>query len=197
MADTQTTTKLNINVLGYTEYDGIITKNPKELYVVKQDNSDTDNSISSRSYADVGRDAIYVGNDEPTSQYAKLWVDLDEQTNFVHPADVDMDNLTATGMSNLQKALVPRYSSGVAISNTAGESFTTTAVGWLFVSIDESSEIELFVNNASGAKLVSLKSYNEKLTDNVLVNKNTVIFINKRSGTTRINFYPCLGANNA
>ena len=108
-----------------------------------------------------------------------------------------MDNLTATGMQNLQKSLVPRYSSGVAISNTVGESFTITSVGWLFVSIDESSEIELFVNNTSGAKLVSLKTYNEKCSDNVLVNKNTVIFINKRSGTTRINFYPCLGANNA
>ena len=196
-AETQTTTKLNINVLGKSEYDNIINKNKAELYVVKEDNSDADNAISSRTYADVGRDAIFVGTDTPTSQYTKIWVDTDDQTNFVHPADTDMDNLTPLGQENLKKAITPNFSAGTVVSNVVGETYTVPNTGWIYASIDESSELELFDTNTSGARLITLKSYNEKLSDNIMVSKNMTIFVSKRSGTTRITFYPCSGVTNA
>ena len=198
MTTDRETTELRINVLGKDEYDDIITKDATQLYVVKEDNSDTYNSISSRTYADVGRESIYVGGGEqPPSQYTKLWVDLDEETTFVHPADTDMDNLTSTGIENLEKCVAPNFSQGIAISNVVGETYITTATGWVYGNIDTSSELEVCVTSSSGAKLIALKSITEILSDSVYVPKGTVLYISKRSGTTSLNFYPCIGVPNA
>ena len=110
------TSNLGINILSYGDYDNIQSKSNQELYVVKNDASDTDNAISSRTYADVGRDAVHYGPNPPTSEFAKIWIDTSVDPVLIHPASTDMDNLTATGTANLQSLLTPNFSAGSALS---------------------------------------------------------------------------------
>ena len=196
MAETITTPNLEINVLGHTEYDDILTPDKKQLYIVKEGNEDTDNSIASRTYADVGRELVYVGTNTPPSQYTKVWVDTDDETNFVHPADIDMSNLSDTGKENLINNIIPDYSSGIVISNTVGETYTALKDGWIFANAYEDSNLQIYRNNASGQKLIILKTDTNRASDNVLVKKDTVLFFNARQGTTEVYFYPCLGVSN-
>lgn len=188
-----TTGNLGINVLGHEEYDTIQNKLTSELYVVKNENSDTDNSISSRTYADVGRYAVHYGPTAPTSEYAKIWVDTSEDPILITPASVDMNNLSSTGVKNLETLVTPDYSRGTALSLNSGDTYTLPSTGWIYITdLSTGSEIKLLLTDLSGVVLTHLKGLNgEILSDRILLNKNDVIYVDTMSGSMSISFYPC------
>ena len=187
-----TTSNLKVNVLGFDEYDDISSKQNSELYVVKQDNADTDNAISSRTYADVGRDAVHYGPTAPTSQWAKIWVDTSDDPVLIQPASIDMNNLTATGITNVHKMIAPNFSAATSYSTSEGDTFSTSKSGWLYVIIGTSSAIELKKDSNSGVDLCTLvSSADNKLSDHLFLEKSTTVYVNIRSGTVTLVFYPC------
>ena len=191
-----TTSNLGINVLGYSEYDNIQNKSNRELYVVKDANADTDNSISSRTYADVGRYAVHYGPTAPTSPLAKIWIDTTDSPVLIEPASVDIDNLSTTGVSHIQELISPNFSAGVSYSTGVGDTFTINKSGWLYVIVGASSEIELLLNDSAGPYIVgsvsgSVSTTDVKMIHHVYLPKNTTLYVNRRSGTVVLNFYPC------
>lgn len=189
------TSNLGINILSYGDYDNIQSKSNQELYVVKNDASDTDNAISSRTYADVGRDAVHYGPTAPTSPHAIIWVDTSVDPTLIQPASIDMNNLSATGIVNLQGLITPNYSAGSALSLTVGGTYTLQNTGWIYITVDTSSEVKLLLTDSSGADLTHIKTdVNCIASDKLFMKKNEVIYVDTLSGTSSITFYPCKGS---
>lgn len=187
------TTKLKINILDKDSYDDLSTISNSELYIVKENANDTDNSVASRTYADVGRDVVVSQASEPTSPNTKIWIDTDEEVVYITPASNDLDNLTTTGKNNLVSSLTPDYSSAITYSTTYGNTFTTLSAGWLYVFVDNDSEIVLKKDNITGINLTNIVTTSTKSVDKILVEKNTTIYVNTRTGTVDLVFYPCKG----
>lgn len=189
------TDNLFINILSKEQFAQEQELDKEELYVVTQNTSDVEgNALSSKTYADVGRDAVVTQTTEPTSQYTKIWIDPDETVVYITPANADMDNISETGSENVAKALAPDFSKGTVYSQLAGSTFTVPKTGWLYVIYGVSSAIELKQNNVSGADLVSCASTtNTKGSNHILIEKNTVVYVNRREGTVYLTFYPCKG----
>ena len=189
------TNNLGINILSYGDYDNIQSKSNQELYVVKNDANDTDNAISSRTYADVGRDAVHYGPTAPTSPYAKIWVDTSDDPVLIQPASIDMNNLSATGIENVQGLITPNFSQITSYSQSVGETFTVQKTGWLYVIYGASSAVELKLNDSTGVDLIGCASdSSNKGTNHILLEKNTVVYVNRREGTVILNFFPCKGS---
>ncbi len=190
-----TTTNLGINILSYGEYDNIQSKSNQELYVVKNDANDTDNAISSRTYADVGRDAVYYGPTAPTSEFAKIWVDTSDDPVLVQPASIDMNNLSDIGIANLQGLVTPNFSQATALSLSAGGTYTLSKTGWIYIVVEGSSELNLLLTNSSGAVLSHIKTVSGQISsDKLFMKKSEKIYVDTLSGTTSIIFYPCKGS---
>jgi len=190
-----TTTNLGINILSYGEYDNIQSKSNQELYVVKNDANDTDNAISSRTYADVGRDAVYYGPTAPTSPHAKIWVDTSDDPVLIQPASINMDNLSNTGIENLQGLITPNFSQATSLSLSVGNTYTLTKTGWIYINTNTSSEIQLLYNNSSGVVLTHLKTGTDAtISDKLFMKKGEKIYVDILSGTSNVTFYPCKGS---
>ena len=194
MSTDSNVSKLTINILDKDEYDDLSTKDSSQLYVVKEDSTDSDNALASRTYADVGREAVVSQASEPTSPNTKIWIDTDDEVVYVTPASNDLDNLTTVGLSNLRKLISPDFSSGFSYSTLEEQTFTLTSAGWLYISLGNSSELILKKDDLSGISLVNISTEaNTKTSTSLFLDKNTVIYVDTRSGIVDINFYPCKG----
>jgi len=190
-----TTTNLGINILSYGEYDNIQSKSNQELYVVKNRANDTDNAISSRTYADVGRDAVAYGPTAPTSEFAKIWIDTSVDPVLISPASVDIDNLSSTGIANIQGLITPNYSNGTALSLSVGGTYTLPNTGWVYIIADENTEVQLLLTDSSGVVLTHIKTdVNNIGSDKLFMKKNEKIYVDVLSGVSHISFYPCKGS---
>ena len=188
--------KLKVNLLTIDQYNNTATKSNTELYVVNEtsDVDDPANIISSKTYADKGREAVVTQTSEPTSQYTQIWIDPDEEVVYVTPASVDMDNISETGSDNVVKAIVPNFAQATSYSQTSGNSFTVAKTGWLYAFVSVSSSIELKQTGISGVDLISISTdANNKASDHILIESGTTVYVNARSGTVTLTFYPCKG----
>jgi hypothetical protein len=197
--------KLKINIMSIDDYQNFLDDESTEfsfndLYVVGEyDNPlsllhDPNNVISSKTYADVGREAVVTQNEEPTSPHTQIWIDPNEEVVYITPANADMDNITETGSSNIVKALAPDFTRGTIYSQGVGSTFTVEQTGWLYVVYGASSSIEIKLNNASGVDLVGCVSENNtKGSNHLLLEAGTTLFVNRREGTVVLIFYPCKG----
>lgn len=194
MATDVTTNNLKINILPKDEYDDLSSKKTDELYVIKEDAEDTDNAISSRTYADVGREAVVTSATVPTSEYTQIWIDTEQQVVYNTPANNNMDNITDEGQVRIQQCVMPKFTAGVSISNAINTTYTLVANGWLYGYIGESSNLSITKDTSTGIRLMTLiGSTSSQMTDKVLLEKGTTIYIKERSGTTELVFYPCKG----
>lgn len=195
MATNKSTSNLVINVLSKEQLATQSSLDDSQIYVVTQNTSDTEgNVVSSKTYADVGRDAVLTQTTEPTSQYTQIWINPNEDVVYISPADADMNNITETGSANITAALAPNFSNGTSYSQAEGQLFTVTSTGWLYVIIGASSAIELKKDNSTGIDLVGcVTTVNNKETNHILLEKNTTVYVNRRSGTVILNFFPCKG----
>lgn len=188
--------KLKINLLTIDQYNEEQETNTEELYVVNE-TSDTDdpaNILSSKTYADKGREAVVTQTSEPTSQYTQIWIDPDEEVVYITPANADMDNISETGSENVTKSLTPDFSREINFSQAAGSTFTITSTGWLYAFVGVSSTLELKLTNVSGADLMSIATpASSKTSNQILLEENTVVYVNARSGVVSLKFYPCKG----
>lgn len=195
MATNKHTDNLLINILSKEQLAQEQELDKEELYVVTQNNQDAEgNAISSKTYADVGREAVVTQNSEPTSQYTQIWIDPDEEVVYITPANADMDNISETGCANIAKAVSPDFTKGTSYSQGVGSSFTVAKTGWLYVVYGAASAIELKLNNASGIDLVGCATSNDnKGTNHLLLEAGTTVYVNRREGTVILTFYPCKG----
>jgi hypothetical protein len=191
MTTNVTTGNLGINVLGHEEYDMIQSKLNSELYIVKEDNSDTDNSISSRTYADVGREAVHYGNSTPTSEYAKIWIDTSEDPILIEPASINMDNISTTGKGNIQSLIAPNLSAGSALALSVSGTYTLPNNGWIYINVSTSSEIKLLNSTSTGNILTHIKTNTNISSDKLFLKKGDKIYTSILSGTVNVTYYPC------
>ena len=194
--DNHNINNLKINLLTLDQYNNQQETSQDEIYVVNEtsDLDDPANILSSKTYADKGREAIVTQTSEPTSQYTQIWINPEEEVVYITPANSDMDNITETGSANIVKALTPDFDSSISYSQSTGNSFTVGATGWLYVFAGSSSTIELKKTNIAGVDLITIKtSESTKQSNHILIEKNTTVYINERSGSITINFIPCKG----
>lgn len=189
------TDKLKINLLTINQYDELPDTENSELYVVNEtsDLDDPGNIIASKTYADVGREAVVSQTTEPTSQYTKIWIDPDEEVVYITPASADMDNISETGSENLINALTPDFSRASSLSLTVGTTYTLTDTGWIYITAESSSAITLRYGTSSGSVLTYLATESQKASDKIFLNKGDVIYTSTKTGTVYIVFYPCKG----
>jgi len=192
---TEKTDNLFINVLSKEQFAQEQELDKEELYVITQNAQDSEgNAISSKTYADVGRDAVVRQSAEPTSPYTQIWINPDEEVVYITPANSDMDNITETGSANLTNALAPDFTRGTSYSQSADSTFTVTAAGWLYVICAASSAIELKKTNVSGVDLVTCETTSStKQSNHILLESGTIVYVNRREGTVSLVFYPCKG----
>ena len=194
--DNHNINNLKINLLTLDQYNNQQETSQDEIYVVNEtsDLDDPANILSSKTYADKGREAIVTQTSEPTSQYTQIWINPEEEVVYITPANSDMDNITETGSANIVKALTPDFDSSISYSQSTGNSFTVDDTGWLYVFAGSSSTIELKKTNIAGVDLITIKtSESTKQSNHILIEKNTTVYINERSGSITINFIPCKG----
>lgn len=205
MATNHNIDKLKINIMSLGDYQKFLDDentefNFNDLYVVGEYSNplsllhDPNNVISSKTYADVGREAVVTQNEEPTSPHTQIWIDPDEEVVYITPANADMDNISEIGSNNVLGALAPDFTKGTSYSQGAGSTFTVEQTGWLYVVYGASSSIEIKLNNASGNDLVGcVAESNTKGSNHLLLEAGTTLFVNRREGTVVLIFYPCKG----
>jgi hypothetical protein len=191
------TTNLSFNILGKDEYKELVDIANDELWIVKEQNSDIDNAIASKTYADVGRESIYIGNTEPTSEHTKIWIDTDtEGTDYILPADIDLSNLTENGKNKILDSILPDYNSAESIASITNELWSVGGNGYIYVSVGENSSIKIRRTNSSGEILTNidtLSSAVKNISDKIVIEKDEVIYIEKREGNVELIFYPFKG----
>lgn len=188
--------KLKVNLLTIDQYNSTPVKSETELYVVNEtsDLDDPANILSSKTYADKGREAVVTQTTEPISQYTQIWINPDEEVVYITPASVDMDNISETGSENMVGALTPDLTRATGYSQSSGSTFTLTATGWLYAFIGASSSLELKQTSSSGVSLIDITTLaGEKSSESILLEKGTTVYVNARSGTVTLTFYPCKG----
>ena len=93
MATNHNIDKLKINIMSKNDYQDFLDDestefNFNDLYVVGEYPNplsllhDPNNVISSKTYADVGREAVVTQNEEPTSPHTQIWIDPDEEVVY-------------------------------------------------------------------------------------------------------------------
>lgn len=192
---------LVINILSKEQYDGIEEKSSSELYIVKDDASDTDNAIASRTYADVGRNAVIISTEEPSLETSRLWINPQEATEddrvFVSPADTDLKNITDVAKSTIESATIPNFESGISVTTTQGKTWTAPTNGYLFGYAGYESSLTIRYQNSQGVRLMGLEtSANYGLSDNIMIGKDQMIYIDERVGTVELSFFPFKGVIN-
>ncbi len=196
-----TTTNLKINVLEYQDYDDLDPSTIKsdELYVIKDVNAQeegeqVDYAIASRTYADVGREAVVTQTEEPESKLTQIWIDPSEYVAEIAPADRDLSNLSMTGNDALTAAISPDFSTGTSISSVAGTTYKMAETGWIYCFVGASSNLSLRLNNSTGNQLVSLLApSNCKMSDKIFLVKDSIVYFEQRVGLCEVIFYPTIG----
>lgn len=203
MATNENLDNLVINILSSEQYDGIGEKSSSELYIVKQDASDTDNAIASRTYADVGRDAVVVSLEEPSAEKSRLWINpAEEAINpdnvvYVSPADTDLDNITDKAKAMIESTPIANFDSGVNIIENEGYTWEAPSNGYIFGYAGYESSLTVRYQTSTGVRLMSLQtSTNWSLSDNFVIGKGQTIYIEDRKGTIELAFYPFKGVIN-
>lgn len=192
---------LVINILSKEQYDGIEEKSSSELYIVKDDASDTDNAIASRTYADVGRNAVIISTEAPSLETSRLWINPQEATEddrvFVSPADTDLKNITDVAKNTIESATIPNFESGISVTTAQGKTWIAPANGYLFGYAGYESSLTIRYKNAQGVRLMGLEtSTNYGLSDNIMIGKDQSIYIDERKGTIELSFFPFQGVIN-
>lgn len=187
--------KLKINLLTIDQYNNVSTKSNTELYVVNEtlDSDDPANILSSKTYADKGREAVVTQTSEPTSQYTQIWINPDEEVVYITPANSDMDNITETGSEKIISALTPDFSRASSLSLSVEGTYTLPSTGWIYAIAEKNSALTLRYGTSSGSILAYLLTESQKMSDKVLLNKGDVIYVSEKSGTVYVIFYPCKG----
>ena len=197
MAKEQKTTNLLVNILGQEVYNNLGEIKDDELWVIKETNSDEDNAIASKTYADVGRDAISIGSEEPTSGYTKIWIDTsDDGMEYVIPADTDLKNLSEDGKKRITEIVLPDYNSAQSIASIAGESWIANDYGYIYAFMGEASNVKIRRTDVNGELLINIHGVmfeGEAISDKVVVAKDETIFVESRDGDVELIFYPFKG----
>lgn len=191
---------LIINILSKDKYD-TEEINSSEIYVVKQDESDTDNAIASRTYADVGRDAVIISEEEPDIEKSKLWINPNDVNPddivYISPADTDLQNITEKATTKLENITVPNYDSGVNITEITGDIWTASENGYIYINIGYNSYICIKYKTSTGPTLISLQSGDSDKTSTILpVGNGQQLYIDDRDGSVEMMFFPFKGAIN-
>jgi len=195
MANTENTTNLQINVLSKEQYDSLTTKNLNEIYVVKEDLNDTDFSVSSRTYADVGRNAVIISNEEPSVEKSKIWINPDGDMAAISPADTDLSNITSVAKTKISSLIVPDYNSGETIDEITGQTFVAPMNGFIYVRVSNGGIIRFKPSESSPVIILELwAGENQSYTTTIMIGKNDSVYIDERSsGTVQLSFYPFKG----
>lgn len=195
MANTENTTNLQINVLSKEQYDSLTTKNLNEIYVVKEDSNDTDFSVSSRTYADVGRNAVIISNEEPSVEKSKIWINPDGDMAAISPADTDLSNITGVAKTKISSMIVPDYNSGETIDEITGQTFVAPMNGFIYVRVSNGGIIRFKPSESSPVIILELwAGENQSYTTTIMIGKNDSVYIDERSsGTVQLSFYPFKG----
>lgn len=197
MAKEQKTTNLLVNILGQEVYNNLETIKDDELWVIKERNADEDNAIASKTYADVGRDAICISSEEPTSDYAKIWIDTsDDGMEYVIPADTDLKNLSEDGKKRITEIVLPDYNSAQSIASISNETWIANDYGYIYAFMGEASGLKLRRKNIDGELLINIHGVmfeGEAISDKVIVEKGETIFVESREGNVELIFYPFKG----
>lgn len=191
---------LIINILSKDKYD-TEEINSSEIYVVKQDESDTDNAIASRTYADVGRDAVIISEEEPDIEKSKLWINPNDVNPddivYISPADTDLQNITEKATTKLENITVPNYDSGVNITEITGDIWTASENGYIYINIGYNSYICIKYKTSTGPTLISLQSGDSDKTSTILpIGIGQQLYIDDRDGSVEMMFFPFKGAIN-
>lgn len=198
MANTENTTNLQINVLSKEQYDSLTTKNLNEIYVVKEDLNDTDFSVSSRTYADVGRNAVIISNEEPSVEKSKIWINPDGDMAAISPADTDLNNITRAAKTKISSLIVPDYNSGETIDEITGQTFVAPMNGFIYVRVSNGGIIRIKPSESSPVIILELwAGESQSYTTTMMIGKNDSVYIDERSsGTVQLSFYPFKGEVN-
>ena len=106
----------------------------------------------------------------------------------------DMNNISETGSENIVNALTPDLSRASELSQEAGSYIDLTTTGWIFAFLGFDSTLELKRSNVSGSVIMScMTNEDNKMSDHMLLVKNTRVYVNSRSGSVTLTFYPCKG----
>lgn len=192
---------LVINILSKDKYDEVQDKSISELYIVKQDENDTDNSVASRTYADVGRDAVIISEEAPSIDKSKLWINPNdvnpEDIVYISPADTDLQNITEKATTKLENITIPNYDSGVNITEITGDIWTASENGYIYINIGYNSYICIKYKTSTGPTLISLQSGESDKTSTILpVGIGQQLYIDDRDGSVEMMFFPFKGAIN-
>jgi hypothetical protein len=192
---------LVINILSKEQYDGIEEKSSSELYIVKDDATDTDNAIASRTYADVGRNAVIISTEAPSLETSRLWINPQEATEddrvFVSPADTDLKNITDVAKNTIESATIPNFEAGTTITTTQGNTWVAPSNGYLFGYAGYESSLTLRYKNSQGVRIMGIETAtNYGLSNNVMIGKDQAIYVDERKGTVELSFFPLKGVIN-
>lgn len=203
MATNENLDNLVINILSTEQYDSIEEKSSSELYIVKQDATDGDNAIASRTYADVGRDAVIVSLEEPNAEKSRLWINpAEEAINpdnvvYVSPADTDLDNITDKAKKMIESPMIAEFDAGFNITEGEGYTWTAPSNGYIYGYAGFESSLVLKYKNANGVKLMNISTSTlQGLSDNIVIGEGQTIYIYERKGTIELAFYPFKGVIN-
>lgn len=201
MATNENLDNLIINFLSKEQYDGVEEKSSSELYIVKQDSTDSDNAIASKTYADVGRDAVIISTEEPSLEKSKLWINPQEATEddrvFVSPADTDLKNISDNAKKMLETTTIPNFESGITITTTEGNVWTAPSNGYVYGYVGFESSLSLRYKTSTGVRIMGIDtSSNESLSDNIIVGEGQEFYVEERKGTIELAFYPFKGVVN-
>lgn len=203
MATNENLDNLVINILSAEQYDGVEEKSSSELYIVKQDSTDTDNAIASRTYADVGRDAVIVSLEEPNAEKSRLWINPAEEVIdpenvvYVSPADTDLDNITDKAKAMIASPMIANFESGVNITESEGYTWTAPSNGYIYGCAGFESTLTLRYQDANGVRLMTLDTGTvQRLSDNIIIGEGQTVYVYERRGTVELAFYPFKGVIN-
>lgn len=202
MANTEEkVSNLVINILSKDKYDEVQDKSISELYIVKQDENDTDNSVASRTYADVGRDAVIISEEAPSIDKSKLWINPNDVNPddivYISPADTDLQNITEKATTKLENITIPNYDSGVNITETEGNTWTSPENGYVYCNIGYNSSIGIKYKTSSGPTLIKIETGDREGLSSILpVGNGQILYIDDRQGTVDMMFFPIKGVVN-
>lgn len=193
MSNNKDTTKLDINVLSYQKYDELSTHADNELWVV-QENQGDDFSIASRTYADVGRNAVVVSEIEPDVSKSKIWIIPNEEVEQYPTMDIDMKNITKDGIDKIFDLIIPDFSSSESIPSLINYEFTPTSYGYIYTKLGHNSM--LVMSNSALVFYDEETGANDKKFSSFVIGKDQTIKLDSVSGQVEIIFIPFKGVYN-
>lgn len=201
MSTPVTTQNLQINILSKDDYDSINDKLQSELYIVKEKDSDGDYAIASRTYADVGRDAVIISEEAPDITKSRLWINPNdvspEDVVYISPADTDLQNITDVAKTKIETASLPDYESSYSVDLQLGETWKPLTNGYIYCTVKGNSEVTLKYKTSSGPTILSLKSLDGMFVSNsIAVATDSELYVDMIHGSVETMFVPLKGVVN-